>query len=40
LRKFDVNMDQGEANRKRYKRIYDSKYKIPAASKLSKVEEA
>ena len=35
LDKFEVNMDQGDNKKERYKRIYDSKYKIPLAKKLS-----
>ena len=30
---LEVNMDTGENKKKRYKRIYDSKYKIPALKK-------
>lgn len=31
--KYDVNMDLGEQKKKKYKRIYDSKYKIPSGKK-------
>lgn len=33
---YVVNMDQGEnGKKKKYKRLYDSKYKIPTAKKLA-----
>jgi hypothetical protein len=34
LDRYEVNMDQGQFSKKRYKRVYDSKYKFPSASKL------
>lgn len=35
LDKYEVNMDLGETgHKKRYKRLYDSKYKIPLAKKF------
>jgi hypothetical protein len=37
MSKFMVNMDQGERKKKDLKRIYDSKYKLPAPSKLNRV---
>jgi hypothetical protein len=30
---LEVNMDTGENKKKKYKRMYDSKYKIPAIKK-------
>ncbi len=33
---YQVNMDEGEdQNKRKYKRMYDSKYKIPSANKLT-----
>lgn len=33
LDRFEVNMDLGEFKKKTYRRIYDSKYKIPMSKK-------
>lgn len=32
--KYEVNMDMGDNQKRKYKRIYDSKYKIPIGKKI------
>jgi hypothetical protein len=33
LEEYEVNMDSGDNKKKKYKRMYDSKYKIPTIKK-------